>query len=615
MFIRETIKKDKNTKKIYYSYQLVESYRTDRGPRQRILLTIGHNGSLTKTDRKLLANRIEELATNVQTLFDYPDYIESLARSFTRQLIKKKSVINGDRSNVEEQIQTNEPDFETIDLNSVEHNNCRTAGLEHVSLETIRKLEVDKKLRKLGFTKREVEVAIGSIIGRLVNPRSEHATHFWLKNNTALDELLGCDFSRLSLDQLYQISDKLLGNKIKIEKHLATVEENLFSLDNTIVLYDLTNTYFEGTACCSEKAKRGRSKEKRNDCPLVCLGLVLNQEGFPLSSSIYEGNISEPSTLEDIVNELKESSKSTSPPTIVLDAGIATEENLKWLRGQKQPYVVCSRNKFEPPKDLEKNYDFIREKKNNIVKASLVKKEDDSGEFELFCHSTTREQKESAIKSLFQLRFEEELKKLNNGLSKKGCTKKYDKVLEKIGRLKEKYSRVSRFYEIGVDKANEGPNAIRVSYTCNTQSITDQYSGFYCLRCWGLDWDAEKLWMTYVMLTKVEEGFRCLKSELGLRPIFHKFDHRIDGHLFITLLAYHIMQSVIYQLGLKGIHVRWQTLKDIMASQTRVTSTFQNNKGQTIHVRSSTQAEPLQKEIYDALNITLRPGRRVKSIV
>lgn len=254
-------------------------------------------------------------------------------------------------------------------------------------------------------------------------------------------------------------------------------------------------------------------------------------------------------------------------------------------------------------------------KRTTTVKASLVKKEDDSGEFELFCHSTAREQKEKAIKSLFQLRFEEELEKLNNGLNKKGCTKKYDKVIEKIGRLKQQYNRISRFYKIDTEKSDKGPNATRVFYTCNTQSMTDQYSGFYCIRCWGLDWDADKLWKTYIMLTKVEEGFRFLKSDLGLRPIFHKFDHRIDGHLFITLLAYHVMQSVLYQLSQRDISIRWQTLKDIMASQTRVTSTFLNDKGQTIHVRGSTQVEPLQREIYDTLGISHRPGHRIKSKV
>ena len=183
-------------------------------------------------------------------------------------------------------------------------------------------------------------------------------------------------FHRLTLDQLYGISDKLLLHKTKIESHLAYTEEHLFSLDNTIVLYDLTNSYFEGRGSLSHRAKRKRSKEKRSDCPLVSLGLVLNKQGFPLRSQIYEGNISEPSTLKHVIEQLNGSTK--QPPVIVLDAGIVTEENLKWLREQKHPYIVCSFSFSKPPQDFKEFDHFIREEKNNTVKGVLIQKADHS---------------------------------------------------------------------------------------------------------------------------------------------------------------------------------------------------------------------------------------------
>jgi len=239
MFIRKTIKKDKNTKKIYHSYQLVEAYRTDRGPRQHILLTITYNQSLSKEERKLLANRIEELASSVQSLLAYPDHIETLAQAFARQLTENvpvKRASDKKENSESENSEKNKTDYETVDLNSVEHINCRTVGLEHICLETIQKLQLDQKLKEFGFTQKEVTTAIGSIIGRLVSARSERAMHFWLQNNTALDELIGADFSKLSLGQCYQISDKLLNKKDEIEKHLAFIEKDIFNLDNAIVL-------------------------------------------------------------------------------------------------------------------------------------------------------------------------------------------------------------------------------------------------------------------------------------------------------------------------------------------------------------------------------------------
>lgn len=610
MFIRKKTKVDPASKKEYHTYQLVKSVRTPKGPRQQILLSVGHNAALSDKERKLLANRIEELYAGFENIITpYPDHIESLAQIFSKQLINKAS--QNIPCNIPKSDHTQ--DFERVDVNSFIHGHCRTVGLEHICLKTVQKLKLDRKMQELGFTRREIDLAIGVIIGRLVKPASERSTYFWLQNHTALDELMGTDFSHLSLNQLYKIGDRLLRKKPELEDHLAAVEEDLFSLDNTVVLYDITNTYFEGSAAGTKKARRGRSKEKRSDCPLISLGLVLNREGFPLKSHIYEGNISEPNTLQKIIEELCESRHKQS--VIVLDAGFASNDNLQWLREQKQPYIVCSRKRSDPPPNFKSVYDFSQEKGKNVVKATLVKKHDESGVVELFCHSTAREEKENAIKNLFQLRFEEALDKLNQGLTKKGCTKQYKKVVEKIGRLKQQYSRVSRFYQIDVAKEENGPRATTVSYTCDIQSMANSYSGLYCLQCWGLEWNAERLWKTYIMLTKVEEGFRCLKSELGLRPIFHQIDSRIDAHLFISLLGYHIMQSILYQLNQKGIEIRWQTLRDIMATHTRVTTSFNNDKGQVIHVRSSTVAEPLQKKIYGALNLSSRPGRRTKTVV
>lgn len=600
MFIRKKTKKDQLTKKEYYTYQLVESIRTERGPRQKILLSIGVQIELSDQDRKFLAKRIDELISGIQTLIPYPEHIESLAQTFARQLIGKQSIPQKEASST--------PDYETVDLNSLSHENARSVGIEHIAWETFKKLGLDKNLAALGLSSRQVEIAAGSIIGRLVHPSSERSTHFWLKNLSSLDELMGTSFGLLSTQKLYQISDTLLHHKNNIEEHLELVEKDLFSLDHTIALYDLTNTYFEGATHQNGKAKRGRSKEKRSDCPLVTLGLVLTPQGFPRKSHIFEGNVSEPKTLQEMIEHLQ--TPSHKKPVIVLDAGIATKKNLEWLREEQYPYIVSSRKNEEIPSDLE--YEIIREQGESIVKASLMK-EEDTGELKLICHSTAREKKELSMKHFFQERFEEKLQNLSDGLTKKGCTKSYEKVLEKIGRLKQKYSTVARFYQIEVKQKEK--NASSIQWECNVESLKDRYGGNYVLRSFGLDWTAKRLWKTYIMLTKVEEGFRCLKSELGLRPIYHQKESRVDGHLFITLLAYHLMQSVLYELSKNEIHMRWETLKLIMSNHSRVTTKVRNNQGQTIHIRSSTTATPLQQKIYQALNISNCPGRKLKTVV
>lgn len=604
MFIRKKEKSDPATGKKYCLYQLVESFRTERGPRQRILLNLGSKLSLSDGDRKLLANRIEELLVGTQPLFDYPQAIESLAENFAKQLLKRGAT-QAFRPHEE-----SEPLYESVDLNSVEHDRSRTIGVEHIANETIKKLKLDTKLLELGLSKRQVEVAIATIIGKLACSRSELGTYNWMQRESAIEELLDTDFSRLSLDSVYKVGDLLLNNKQALESHLATTETTLFSLDNTIVLYDLTNTYFEGSAKNISHAARGYSKERRSDCSLVTLGLVLNKQGFPVRSKLLSGNVSEPSTLKEALAHL--SVEDAQKSIVVLDAGIATEENLSYLREYGYSYLVSSRRRScEFPEGLE--MELVKETNNNTVHAAQVK-ETECNEIHLYCHSTQRQEKEEAMRSLLQTRFEDDLQKAANALKKKGGTKAYSKVLLRVGRLKEKHKRISSYYEVDVQPDEKGSMAVAITWQRKNQNLDNRFQGGYLLRAYGLEWRSEELWKTYVMLTEVEESFRCLKSDLGLRPIYHQKDSRVDAHLFITLLAYHIMQTVLYELGLKGIKMRWKTLQRRMSTQTRVTTIMRLKTGKTVHIRSSTNPESSHREIYRALNLSQLPGRRVTTI-
>lgn len=610
MFIRKKTHKAAKTGKEYHSYQLIESVRTERGPRQRILLDLGCHLTITDADCKLVANRIEEIITGVQPLIPYPEHIECLASTYARKLIRKKADLAADEKHP---WQTNQEEqkYYSVNLDSLEHDHCRTIGIEHIAYETFKKLKLNELLSDIGLNSRQIEIATGAIIGRLAYPSSERGTHHWLKNRSGLDELMDTDFSRLSLNALYKAGDNLIKHKQLIEAHLEATEKELFSLQDTIVLYDLTNTYFEGRAKDISLAHRGHSKEKRYDAPLVTLGLVLGESGFPIRSRILPGNISEPSTLKAVLEQLE--SKSNQRSVVVLDGGIATEDNLEYLRNNGYSYIVASRSKScEVPPGIA--MEVVKEKKDNVIRAALVNETHDNETY-LYCHSTAREAKEASMRSLLQERFELDLKKVASSLKKKGGTKSYSKVLQRIGRLKEKHKKVAHYYAIDVKADANHLQAESITWKFDKKRLDDRFQGTYLLRVYGLDWEADRLWNTYVTLTEVEEGFRCLKTDLGLRPVFHKIDRRVEGHLFITVLAYHIMQTIMYQLRLAGMNVRWMTLRRIMSSQVRVTTSMRLQDGRQVHIRSSTNAEPEQKEIHQALGFSNRPGKIVKTFV
>jgi transposase len=610
MFIRKTRKVDRKTRKEYFIYQLVESYRTDRGPRQRILLNLGTELGVPEEYRKILANRIEELVGGINSLLKCPNEVEDIAHSHAQRLIRLCPE-PAPQAIPLEQTTINKQDYQTVDVNTLEHENCRTVGAEHISLQTFKKLKLDKKLAELRLSKKQIEAAIGVIIGRLVSPGSDRSTHNWLQNQSGLGDLLETGFGELSLDAFYKIADRLFEHKDALENHLSSMQQDLFSFDETIVLYDLTNTYLEGSGAANIKAQRGRSKEKRTDCPLITLGLVLNKYGFPKRSDIFPGNVSEASTLKDVIARLNHSGHEL--PIIVLDAGLATEDNLQWLRDNKYRYIVSSRKRLtELPSNLK--FEVIRDNQSSRVEAAQAR-DDKTGEVQIYCRSEGRNNKEQAMFSKFQERFEDDLNTAAAALIKPGGVKKFHKVVERIGRLKERHKCISSYYEIDIKSDEFNIIATEITWRLNKEKISNRFRGEYVLRTFGMSWSSEELWNTYVMLTEVEDGFRCMKSDLGLRPVFHQVEHRVDAHLFITLLAYHIMQTIRYQLRQQDIHLRWPTICKNMSTQARVTSSMRLKSGEQLHVRTSTQPEPFHRKIYQALKIPHHPGRRIRTII
>ncbi len=485
----------------------------------------------------------------------------------------------------------------------------RSVAIEHVALAALRQVGLDKKLAALGFNGPQQAAAIGTLVARMAAPGSELATHQWLQEQSALGELIDYDFLDMDLMALYRISDQLLKHKGALEGFLYEQERTLFDFQEVITLYDLTNTYCEGTAKGNTNAALGRSKEKRSDCPLVTLALVLDASGFPKRSEIFAGNISEPKTLEKMLGKLT-SEQTQKAPTVVLDAGIASEENIAWLIEHGYRYLVVSRKRhreFDPDQAS-----LIKEDGDLRIQAQR-RVNPDTGEVELYCHSSQREKKEQGIAELFTKRFEAALAKLAEGLHKKGCTKRYDKVLERLGRLREKYARAAQYYDVTVDHDEVSGKATAIRWQ-RAKPIEQTLPGVYCLRTNEDAWDEATLWRTYTMLTDLEAVFRCLKSELGLRPIYHRKTDRVSGHLFISVLAYHLVHTIRFQLKAAGIHLSWEGIRRALGGQDRVTVTLKRADGKTVHIRKATRAEPRQQVIYNALGVGDRPGRTEKTV-
>ncbi len=616
MYIRRTKTKSLEDGSAYFTYRIVESFRIGKQVKQRTLLNIGADFIIEQKHWPLLTARIGQLQQGSEPqqeeLFNLADdlnqLLEETAQRYSALITAKLS----------QPLDSKKPirDYYSVDINHVEAINARSIGVETLALHAAQQLQLDEKLMALGFNKIDTVTALGSIIGRMVSPGSELQTHDWLQNRTGLGELLDHDYGNTSLTRLYTVRDKLLKHQAILESFLADREQALFNLSCKIVLYDLTNTYFEGQCAQNPKAQFGLSKEKRTDCPLVTLGLVLDGDGFPLSSQVFPGNASEPATLALMLEGLRDKDPFNQiKPVVIMDAGIASADNVAWLIEQDYHYLVVSREQHVINPREQKNQITVRDTKDsNVVVYRGVDPE--TGETRLYCHSEQKAKKEQGIRNRSHVRLEEALAKLHTGLSKKGTIKNYDKILERIGRLREKHSRVAADYIIYVMADDKKNKATSIEWKRKPESDQkDKHCGIYCLRTNIPDWPEEQLWTTYTMLTEIEATFRSLKTKLGLRPIYHQKEDRVTGHLFITLLAYHLVHTLRYQLRLQDIHLSWESIRNIMSTQQRMTITLPTDNDTIIHLRTTSKAETRQKQIYTALNINPDPIGKFKTII
>ena len=599
MFIRKTATRNKSTNESYSTHRLVASERSGKQVRQITLLNLGRHFDLPQADWPRLCTRIDAILAGQAGLLTETDVIETMAQRYAARLIAIRPAAAtpqaaGDTAAA--------PSFAEVDVASLQLTRPRSVGVEAVGMAAFDWLGIDRILLDLGFNGVQRAAVAGSLIGRMAAPGSELATWRWLRERSALGELLDADFEAMPLMRLYRVSDLLVRHREAIEAALFGRIETLFGLATTVTLYDLTNSHFEGTAAANPSARRGHSKQKRSDCPLVTLGLVLDGSGFVRRSKMFAGNVVEARTLQDMLKDLA----APSGALVIMDAGIATEANITWLKQQGYRYLVVSRERtrhFDPEQAIE-----TLTASQETVRLQRVVSEDGE-EVRLHCHSAGREAKETAITERFVKRFEAGLTRLAEGLSKPRGQKQLATIQQRIGQLKTSSHGIGQHYEVTVVADETGTKAAAINWTKNPAAgsmLTDP--GVYCLRSNETTWDAPTLWHTYMMLTDLEAVFRSLKSELGLRPVFHQKEDRTEGHLLITVLAYQMVQVIRRKLAAHGDHLSWNGLREILGVQQRITATFHQRDGRTLHVRKATVAEPALRRIYDALAINPAPG-------
>jgi hypothetical protein len=610
MFVKPLSKYNKTTQKRYSLYQLCESYRLDGRVRHHVIIGLGKLEELPTDDQKiLLGRRIEEMLKGEPRLDleSKDEKVEELALYFYKEIIKKHSY-DAKRKGT---------NWQTVDLDSVKNKDVKEIGAEWLCKQAFDQLNIREFLQRDGWDEEQISLAATHIVSRAVYPASELKTVSYIKENSAICELTGYDADKLTKDKLYGISKALYQVKDELEDYLSQKTNELFDLDDKIILYDLTNTYYEGRMQSSKKAKFGRSKEKRKDAKLVVLAVVINREGFLKYSNIFRGNMADSKTLKQIIESIsRQTSFQDRRPVVVMDAGISTDENLNMLRGLKYDYICVSRSHLKEYRaDTGKQPVEIFDKRKQPIELMRVSVSDEEDpDNYLWVKSKAKALKENSMNGLLSQRFEEGIQSINEGIHKKGGTKKLDKVHQRLGRLLEKYPSVHRYYDVKITDNGKG---IATSIICTHKKGVDpdKKAGIYFLRTTLNIHDEKTLWDIYNVIREIEYTFRVLKTDLDLRPIYHKTDEASMAHLHLGLLAYWLVSTIRYQLKQKNYNKQWNEIVRIMNTQKAVTTTMKNIIYQTIKIRQCSTPNQKVTEIYRLLNYKSVPFYRKKSVV
>ena len=573
--------------------QLVQSYRNSEGlPRQRVVASLG--------DARLPEDEKKQIATAVELrLQGHQDWFEAQALSADAAAWVARIVQLAQRSKSAAPLENNLADG--ILLDQIETENVVQLGPQLVAAKAWEALRLTPILESLGTNASSIATAQLMVYNRLIEPLSEWALIDW-SHCTALPEMLGLRITKTSKDRLYRTSDQLISHRKTIEEKLRAHEADLFATNRSVILYDVTNSHFEGECAKNPKARHGKNKQKRNDCKQVAVGVAFDEKGIPLAHEVFEGNMADTKTLIHILDRLNVDIP-MAKPVVILDAGFASKENLSLLKERGFSYLVnITRDSREKYADSFRNGVFEAIPGRSIDQKVEVSKIDDPDDMDsqlVLCRSAQRRLKEEAMLSKAEERFLKDVNALKVRIEK-GRLKKSGSIERNVGRLQKKHPRVNRYYTITHEK-----DSLTIDRKEDKFELSAECCGDYVLKT-DKNLGSIEIWKLYLTLLRAEAGFQMLKSSLGLRPNFHQLEERVEGHIFISILAYHLLSWIRERFEQNGDARQWNTIRSLLRTHCVVTTRLPQQSGEILFIRKPSLPDAEQERVYQILGIDWR---------
>jgi len=563
MYLRPIYRKKDGKRHAYWA--LMESVRTARGPRSRV---VAYLGALPEAERRGLA----EAAS--------------------------------DHRPVQELLEARRSQWVEVDTSGMRVERVRAFGGPWVAQELLRGVGLDALfLESIEGGREEIPWALMAqvlVVSRFCEPSSElHiAEHFY--GRSALPDLLGIAEDKINDDRLYRALDQLLPHKEALEKHLKERLGTLFDLDYDLLLYDVTSTYFEGEANANALAQRGYSRDGRPDCKQVCIGLVVSRCGMPLGYEVFAGNRHDSTTMEEIV-ETMERRYGRSNRIWVMDRGMISDEHIEFLQQQGRRYLVGT------PKSALKKFEqeLLFEQWETVREGLEVKKcpSPDGRETFILCRSADRREKEKAMHERFAKRIREGLEKVVNTCQRR----KQDPltIAQRIGRLKGLNSRAAGLFDVKIDTRADGGAVVTWREVEEWRTWSELSEGCYLLRSNVEEWGGEDLWRAYIQLTEAEAAFRIHKSDLRLRPVWHQKPQRVQAHILVCFLAYVLWKTLAQLCRQAGLGDEPRKVLDEIQTIALVDVVLPTKSGIEIRKRCVTQPTEHQAILLQRLGLLL----------
>ena len=589
MYIKQQFKIVDGQRRAYWA--LVESIRTERGPRQRVVTWLG---ALDE------AGRLGVLAA-----------AEAQSDSST------KSSEHRQLSLFEYENDTVEPRWVRVNANAVRVENSKLFGGPWLAMKLIERLKLDEFLRKHQPQGRECVpwslVSMTLVIARLLDPSSElYISEQWYPQ-TALPELLGVPCERVDDNRLYRALDELLPLKDELEKHIKERMGELFDIDYDLLLYDVTSTFFEGQCLRNPLAQRGYSRDQRGDCKQVCIALIVTRSGMPLGYEIFAGNTTDVTTVKGIVERM-EGKYGKSNRIWVMDRGMTSADNLEFLRQENRRYIIGTNKsllkKFEQElvkQDWNTIRDGIEVKLCMMPKQDEEDQADETKEIFILCRSQARKDKDRAIVKRAADKIELRLISMTARCDKQNRDPLI--VSRQIGRLLGQNTRASHLFEVNVKPKDDDKNKkyAKIEWK-KIKPATDWHElsdGCYLLRTNVTDWSDEDLWKAYIQLTEAEEAFRIQKSDLKIRPVWHQKEDRVRAHILVCFLSFVLWRILGQDCKRAGLGDEARRIISELSNILLVDVVLPTDSGKEIRTRCVTRPNAHQKILLDKLGLSL----------